>query len=70
MLRTDFFLLVESVKFVPDIKIYGGVYTENEKKNHISGDPAQCKTVPQRPDRKITVGTLAYICIAAVDECK
>ena len=70
MLRMGFVLLVESVKFVPDVKIYGGVYTENEKENHISGDPAQCKTIPQRPDWEITVSTLAYICIAAVDECK
>ena len=52
------------------MKIYRGVDAHDRKKNNISWNPTQRKSIPQRADWKITVSHLIDISIATVDECQ
>ena len=40
-------LLIEAMEFIPDIVIYGGIYSKNEYENDVSRDPSQGKSIPE-----------------------
>jgi hypothetical protein len=56
------------MEFIANVVIYRCVYTEDNDKNKISRNPAKCKSIPERPDRKIAVCPIRHICITIVDE--
>jgi hypothetical protein len=35
------------MEFIPDIVVYGGIYSKNEYENDVSRDPSQGKSIPE-----------------------
>lgn len=59
---------VEIGEFVPDVVVYGGIYSKNKYENDVSRDPGEGKAVPERSYRQIAVCPLWHVRIGIIDK--